>query len=118
MSRQSDICRALAAVLREAYGGLPGVTVEVEDSCDPTAEAARKCREKGLDFVAANDVSRADSGFGVDTNRVDLVFPDGRIEKLPLMSKDAVARRIVRRIGDLVRIADSDSTAGFNRINP
>jgi phosphopantothenoylcysteine synthetase/decarboxylase len=54
----------------------------------------------------------------VDTNRVDLVFPDGRIEKLPLMSKDAVARRIVRRIGDLVRIADSGRTAGFNRINP
>ena len=67
---------------------------------DPTAEAARKCREKGLDFVVANDVSRADSGFGTDTNRVDFVFPDGRAERLPLMSKDAVARRIVRRIAE------------------
>ena len=65
---------------------------------DPSAEAARKCREKGLDFVVANDVSRADSGFGVSTNLVAFVFPDGRIEQLPLMSKGAVARRIVRRI--------------------
>jgi len=65
---------------------------------DPSAEAARKCREKGLDFVVANDVSRADSGFGVGTNRVAFVFPDGRIRQLPLMSKNAVARRIVRHV--------------------
>ncbi len=68
---------------------------------DPTAEAARKCREKGLDFVVANDVSRSDSGFGTSTNLVSFVFPDGTRQNLPLMSKDSVARRIVRRIQDL-----------------
>ncbi len=68
---------------------------------DPTAEAARKCREKGLDFVVANDVSRADSGFGTSTNLVSFVFPDGTRQNLPLMSKDSVARRIVRRIQNL-----------------
>lgn len=62
----------------------------------PDAEAARKCREKGLALVVGNDVTRADSGFGVTTNRVVFVTPDGAVTRLPLMSKTAVARRIVR----------------------
>ena len=63
---------------------------------EPTAEAVRKCREKKLDMVVANDVMQPGSGFGVKTNRVTFVFPDGHVEPQPLMSKDAVARRIVR----------------------
>ena len=67
----------------------------------PAAEAARKCREKGLDFVVANDVSRPDSGFGTNTNRVIIVFPDGRMKRLPLMSKLSVARRIVSEVAQI-----------------
>ncbi len=62
----------------------------------PVAEAARKCREKGLDLVVGNDVTAKGCGFGTTTNRVTFVHPDGSAEPLPLMSKDAVARRIVR----------------------
>ncbi len=62
----------------------------------PVAEAARKCREKGLDLVVGNDVTAKGCGFGTTTNRVTFVHPDGTAEPLPLMSKDAVARRIVR----------------------
>ena len=61
----------------------------------PAVEAARKCREKGLDLVVGNDVSEPGSGFGTRTNRVTFVTPDGRVQRLPLMSKLAVARRIV-----------------------
>ncbi len=55
----------------------------------------RKCHEKGLDLVVGNDVSEPGSGFGTATNRVTFVTPDGRMQYLPLMSKLAVARRIV-----------------------
>ena len=61
----------------------------------PAAEAARKCREKGLDLVVGNDVTAQGSGFGTATNRVTFVTPDGLVQHLPLMSKLAVARRIV-----------------------
>jgi phosphopantothenoylcysteine decarboxylase/phosphopantothenate--cysteine ligase len=61
----------------------------------PAAEAVRKCREKGLDLVVGNDVSEPGSGFGTATNRVTFVTPDGSVQHLPLMSKLAVARRIV-----------------------
>jgi len=62
----------------------------------PAGEAVRKCREKGLDLVVGNDVSEPGSGFGTATNRVTFVTPDGRVQRLPLLSKLAVARRIVR----------------------
>ena len=63
---------------------------------DVMAEAERKCREKGLAMIVANDVTEKGAGFGTDTNRVIFLKADGSVERLPLMSKLAVARRIVR----------------------
>jgi phosphopantothenoylcysteine decarboxylase/phosphopantothenate--cysteine ligase len=62
---------------------------------DPLPEARRKLADKGLDLIVANDVARADSGFAVDTNRVTLIARDGTVTPLPLLSKAAVAERIV-----------------------
>ena len=62
---------------------------------DVLKEAARKCREKGLEFIVANDVTQKGCGFGMDTNRVTFVFPDGTMKKFPLMTKRAVAKRIL-----------------------
>ncbi len=61
-------------------------------------EAARKCREKGLSFIVANDVTKKGCGFGTDTNRVTFVFPDGTMRKFPLMTKRMVAKRILEEI--------------------
>ncbi len=63
---------------------------------DVISEARRKCREKNLEMIVANDVTEKGSGFGTDTNRVAFVKRDGSVERLPLMSKLAVAKRIVR----------------------
>ena len=59
-------------------------------------EAARKCREKGLSFIVANDVTQKGCGFGTDTNRVTFVFPDGTQRKFPLMTKRRVAMEILK----------------------
>lgn len=59
------------------------------------AGAARKLRAKGLDLVVANDVTLPGAGFGVDTNIVTFVRPDGTAEALPVLPKLDVARRIV-----------------------
>ena len=63
---------------------------------DIISEASRKCREKNLEMVVANDVTEKGAGFGCNTNRVVFIKRDGSVERLPLMSKLAVARRIVR----------------------
>ena len=60
---------------------------------DPTAEAQRKLREKGLDAIIANDVLAPDAGFDVETNRVFWIAPDGT-QAWPLMPKIEVAARI------------------------
>jgi len=78
--------RAAARLIRIGFAAETGA---------PAAEATRKCREKGLDLVVGNDVTARSSGFGTTTNRVTFVTPDGRVQHLPLMSKLAVARRIV-----------------------
>jgi phosphopantothenoylcysteine decarboxylase/phosphopantothenate--cysteine ligase len=57
-------------------------------------EARRKLESKGLDLVVANDVTASGAGFSVDTNVVRLVDADGD-ERLPLMSKAAVADRVL-----------------------
>ena len=65
---------------------------------DPVHEAERKLREKGLDLIVANDVSRPDSGFAVDTNKVTfLSLAGGVLERcdLPLLTKDEVADRLI-----------------------
>ena len=62
------------------------------------AEASRKCREKGLEFIVANDVTEKGSGFGTDTDRVAFVFPDGSVRNFPLMTKRGVARKIMDEI--------------------
>ena len=61
-------------------------------------EAERKMREKRLDMIVANDVSKPDSGFAVDNNRVTILAPGADPEYLPLMNKSSVAVRIIERI--------------------
>lgn len=71
------------------------------ETADVVASARRKQREKGADLIVANDVSRADAGFEVDTNEVTLVSSAGE-ETLPLQSKSAIAVQIIQRIEQLL----------------
>ncbi len=68
---------------------------------DLIAHAEEKLEEKGCDLIVANDVSRADSTFGSDTDLVTFVAPDGMTE-LPLLPKDEVARRLVSELAELL----------------
>ena len=58
-------------------------------------EAARKLKGKKLDLIVANDVTRRDSGFGTDTNKVMFLSADGAVKRFPVMTKDQVAGRIL-----------------------
>ena len=63
--------------------------------------AVRKAASYGVDFLVANDVTLPGSGFGVDTNQVSIIFPDGTQEVLELMSKRRVAAEIWSRVSDV-----------------
>jgi len=72
------------------------------ESRDLFENATHKLQSKGLDFIVANDISANDAGFAVETNRVTLLFADGRQEGLPLMSKSEVAEVILVRVAKLL----------------
>jgi len=46
-------------------------------------------------MIAANDITAADAGFEVDTNRVLLLFPDGTQLDLGLQTKFEAAEAII-----------------------
>ena len=66
-------------------------------------EHAREKRErKRVDLIVANDVSRADAGFDVDTNAVTLIGAGRRRPSVPLQSKSGVAAAILDRVEQLL----------------
>lgn len=65
--------------------------------------ARKKLVTKKLDMVIANDISRGDAGFGVDTNEVLLITPTTK-RQLPLLSKTETAHFIWQGIIELTAI--------------
>lgn len=65
-----------------------------------------KLLRKGLDFIAVNDVMAEGAGFAVDTNLVVLLGRTGVVEEMPLLSKTAVAERLVQRVAELLNQQD------------
>jgi phosphopantothenoylcysteine decarboxylase/phosphopantothenate--cysteine ligase len=97
LAANPDILLAVAEQRREVRR--PIVTVGFAAETDNLLEHAQsKLERKALTFIVANDVSAADAGFAVDTNRVMLLGVDGWSESLPLMSKQEVAEQIIQRI--------------------
>ncbi len=66
------------------------------------AYASAKLIAKHLDLLVANDVSRSDSGFGTETNKVHIFHANGAVEDLPVMPKTGVAAAIWDRIVSLL----------------
>jgi phosphopantothenoylcysteine decarboxylase/phosphopantothenate--cysteine ligase len=97
-----DILKAVAGQ-RLAEGGRPAVVVGfAAESRDLLDNASEKLKSKKLDLIVANDISAADAGFSVETNRVTLLFADGRKESLPLMGKGEVAEVILQTVSTLL----------------
>lgn len=59
------------------------------------ANAQGKMQRKNLDWIAANDISRKDSGFASDSNAVTLLSKDGKKIEIPMDSKKNIAKQII-----------------------
>lgn len=57
-------------------------------------EVERKLNSKNLDLIAANDISKSGSGFGVATNQMVVLDKSGRKETWPQLAKTEVAWRL------------------------
>lgn len=83
---------------RKEHQKLIGFAAETQQVIEYGKE---KVRKKNLDMLVANDVSKSNAGFDVDTNEVTFIYPGDQIVSLPTMSKLDVAERIIQALADL-----------------
>lgn len=64
--------------------------------------ALEKIKNKNLDFIVANDVTKEGAGFNKDTNIVSIIDNKGETKDYPLMDKHKVAKIILDKIKYIV----------------
>jgi phosphopantothenoylcysteine decarboxylase/phosphopantothenate--cysteine ligase len=97
-----DILKSVTELKEKS--GFPKLAVGfAAESQQVLVNAQKKLQAKRLDLIAANDISAQDAGFGADTNQVTLLYPDGKVEALPLMSKEDVADLLMGRVCELLQ---------------
>jgi phosphopantothenoylcysteine decarboxylase/phosphopantothenate--cysteine ligase len=106
LRRTTDILKELGQRRLQSGAG-PILVGFAAETADVVARARAKRDAKHVDLIVANDVSRSDAGFDVDTNAVTIVGPggDAGAETLPLMSKSRVAMAILDRVEKLIAAA-------------
>jgi phosphopantothenoylcysteine decarboxylase/phosphopantothenate--cysteine ligase len=99
LRRTPDILAELGRMGSTGRRVLVGFAAETSDLVE---NATAKLRSKNVDLVVANDVSRSDAGFGVETNAATIVSESdaGEViaDDIPLGSKRALAGEILDRV--------------------
>lgn len=93
LERTDDIL-AWAGQNRHPGQFICGFSMETRDLLE---NSRKKLENKKADMIAANDLRTAGAGFGVDTNAITILTPEGT-EALPLMSKAEAAARLLDEI--------------------
>jgi phosphopantothenoylcysteine decarboxylase / phosphopantothenate---cysteine ligase len=102
LEETEDIIAAVGAAPNRERRVVAGFAAESQSLLE---YAERKLREKGLDLIVANDITRADAGFDAETNAATILIRDGSRVELPLQSKRALADRTLDEIAKLRRSA-------------
>jgi len=102
LKRTEDILAQLGELRSRVTDRGPVLVGFAAETSDLVAKAREKLRRKKADLIVANDVSRSDAGFDVETNAATLVSAES-VEDVPLQSKTALAGRILDRIESLLR---------------
>ena len=91
--RTTDILKTMSE--RKAHQTVVGFAAETENVI---TYAKEKLASKNLDFIVANEVGRAGSGFAADTNEVLLIAADGSSIKLGPSTKSAIAEELIQLV--------------------
>ena len=102
LERTSDILAELGRLPSRSAAGVPMLVGFAAETADAVARARDKRARKGIDLIVANDVSRGDAGFDVETNAVTLIDAESETA-VPLQSKARVAAAILDRVEHLLR---------------
>lgn len=104
LEKTKDILQEVARE-REKRGWPRVVVGFAAESADLLDNARQKLQSKRLDMIVANDITAREAGFSVDTNQISLLFPDGKIETLPLLTKLEVAEEVLQKVISIAPVA-------------
>ena len=90
LKRTQDILQHLGSHRRPGQV-ICGFSMETQNMLE---NSQAKLVKKKVDMICANNLKVAGAGFGVDTNVITLITPQGA-EELPLLSKEEAANRIL-----------------------
>jgi phosphopantothenoylcysteine decarboxylase/phosphopantothenate--cysteine ligase len=79
-----------------------GFALETDNDIE---NAAKKLSLKRLDMIVVNNPRDEGAGFGTETNRVTILFPDGKKQELPLLPKYEVAMKILDGVKSRLKTA-------------
>src|SRR5262245_48052489 len=99
LEETEDIIAAVGAAPNRERRVVAGFAAESQSLLE---YAERKLREKGLDLIVANEITRSGAGFGAETNAATILKRDGSRVDLPLQSKRALADRALDEIAKLL----------------
>ena len=85
---------------------LVGFSAETENLIE---NSIKKLNHKHCDIIIANDVSKKETGFNVDFNKVSIIEKSGKIENLPKNKKSYIASKIAKMIIDKFLINDKNT---------
>lgn len=76
-----------------------GFALETDNGVE---NAVKKLSSKCLDMIVLNNPRDEGAGFGTETNKVTMIFSNGRKQELPLMPKYEVAMKILDEVKSLL----------------
>ena len=97
-----DILKRVAARKKDTGIGpeyVVGFAAETENLLE---NAQAKLEKKGVDLIAANDVSGNITGIGADQNQVILIWRDGTTKDLGLLPKTRIAEALIQEIAERI----------------
>jgi|TARA_B110000211_G_scaffold56101_1_gene62531 phosphopantothenoylcysteine decarboxylase/phosphopantothenate--cysteine ligase len=85
---------------------LVGFSAETENLIE---NSITKLNQKYCDMIIANNVSRKETGFNVDYNKISIIEKNGKIENLPKNKKSYIAAKIAKKIIDKLLIDEKNT---------
>jgi phosphopantothenoylcysteine decarboxylase/phosphopantothenate--cysteine ligase len=107
LERNKDILEYLGKNNKLRPKILVGFSAETEKLIE---NSVKKLNYKYCDIIVANDVSKKETGFNVDYNKVSIIEKSGKIENIPKNKKSYIASKIAKKIIDKFLINDKNTS--------
>lgn len=96
--KNPDILKEICEVKASSNKNLPIIVGFCAESENLLENANNKIKNKGCDFLVANDISRKDIGFNSDENEVYILDKNSGVKKLNKDTKQNIAKQILEAI--------------------